>query len=445
MPVLLLSSLLGLPPDEAVADLPVAVAGDFTVRVGPGEVETAGKSVTVEEAVVLQVAPPECVTVTDEAHQRLPLFNNKAAPWIRGAKLRGVITQETTAAGMLVPDSVRVKLAKGDAPALAPDKDYAIDRRWGTFGRLEGGAIGEGTPVYVDYQYGVCRIDSVTVDASGKVSLVSGTSHVNVPWPPDLRDGHKRVVNVWLPGRLSKLADANLFPVQADTYPEPPRQQPTPAERLVPKSLARLRSGEKLTLLAWGDSVTVGTFVPDWQKNRWQEQFVARLKERFPKANIELVTAAWGGRSMRSFLNEPPGSQYNYKERVLGRKPDLVVSEFVNDAGLTPEGVEQQYGERLTEFREIGAEWIILTPHYVRPDWMKLASERDCDEDPRAYVKGLREFTAKHDVALADASLRWGHLWREGIPYTTLLLNAINHPDQRGMKLFADALMALFP
>jgi hypothetical protein len=30
------------------------------------------------------------------------------------------------------------------------------------------------------------------------------------------------------------------------------------------------------------------------------------------------------------------------------------------------------------------------------------------------------------------------------VPYSTLLVNAINHPDERGMALFADALMALF-
>ena len=56
----------------------------------------------------------------------------------------------------------------------------------------------------------------------------------------------------------------------------------------------------------------------------------------------------------------------------------------------------------------------------------------------------LRQFAARHDVALADASLRYGRLWRQGIPYNTLMLNAINHPDERGMRLFADALIALF-
>ena len=61
--------------------------------------------------------------------------------------------------------------------------------------------------------------------------------------------------------------------------------------------------------------------------------------ERFAKyqaANIELVTEAWGGRNTDSYLAEPPGSEHNYREKVLGRKPDLIVSEFVNDAGLNP-------------------------------------------------------------------------------------------------------------
>jgi hypothetical protein len=50
----------------------------------------------------------------------------------------------------------------------------------------------------------------------------------------------------------------------------------------------------------------------------------------------------------------------------------------------------------------------------------------------------------KNGLALADASKRWGRLWRQGIPYMTLMLNAINHPDPRGMGIFVDSLMELF-
>jgi len=445
MALLMLSSLLSVASCSSAAALPVTVADRFAVRVGPGEVEVGGRQVRVPTAVTLTVAPPELVHVHDEAYRHVPVFNPKAAPWTKGAKLKGVQTLETTAADMLVPDSVRVKLAPGDGQVLTPGKDYDLDRRWGTFGRLPGGVLTGESTVYVDYDYGLCRIDSIVVNHDGQVTLVSGTPHVNVPRPPAIPAGTERVANIWVPGRLKQLGTANLFPVEPDHYPEPPQQHPTPAERFLPHSLAKLRSGDKLNVLAWGDSVTVGTFVPDWQHNRWQEQFVARLKQRFPQANIELTTVAWGGRNMQSFLKEPPGSPHNYREQVLDRHPDLVVSEFVNDSYLKPADVERQYSERLEEFRKQGTEWIILTPHYVRPDWMGLSSQRDCDNDPRPYVKGLRAFAARHGVALADASLRWGHLWREGIPYTTLLLNSINHPDERGMKLFADALLALFP
>jgi len=443
---LCMSSLIALLPGLAgAAPLPLGIVGDFTVKVGPGTVEVDGKPVTLAQPATLGLDPAVLIEVHDERYDTLPVFNPQGAPWAKGAALRGVATQETTAAGLLVPDSVVVKAAPGNTPPLAVDRDYGLDPAWGTFGRLEGGAIADGQAVYVDYRYGLSRLDSVVLDGAGHARILRGTPHVCVPRPPEVPPGQLRVANIWLPGRLERLTEANLFPIEATSYPEPAPEKPSVAERLVPKAMAKLRSGEKVTILAWGDSVTVGTFVPDWQTQRWQEQFVARLRERYPQANIELVTVAWGGRNVQSFLAEPPGSEYNYQEQILDRHPDLIVSEFVNDAYLDPAGVEDQYGKLLADFQGIGAEWIILTPHYVRPDWMGLTSERDCDADPRPYVRGLREFAPRHNVALADASLRWGHLWREGIPYTTLLLNAINHPDERGMKLFADALMALFP
>ena len=262
---------------------------------------------------------------------------------------------------------------------------------------------------------------------------------------PPLADGESRLVNIWVPGRAEKLTEASILPVLEAAYPEPPKPTPTVAEKLVPKALAKLQNGEKIRILAWGDSVTDAGYLPNPATQRWQAQFVTRLRERFPKADIELINLGWGGRNTDSFLGEPPGSQWNYAEKVLGCKPDLIVSEFVNDAYMQPDVVETKYTKLLGDFQGIGAEWIILTPHYVRGDWMGLDRERDIDQDPRPYVAGLRAFAAKHNIALADASLRWGRLWRQDIPYSTLLSNAINHPDPAGMKLFADALMALFP
>jgi lysophospholipase L1-like esterase len=393
---------------------------------------------------VVNVPPPQWVEVKDEKHTNLPLFNARAGGWLKGVQLRGVRAQETTTPYLLDPASLVVQgSAEADAETFEKGKDFEADLNWGTIGRLPDGRIKDGQAVFVDYRYGRLRLDSIVRRRNGRLDLRVGDPRAAAPHPPSIAANESRLANIWIPGVLTNLTVQNLFPILESAYPEPAKATPSVAEVRLPKALAKLRAGEPLRILAWGDSVTDGSYVP--ARERWQEQWVARLRERFPKANIELITEAWGGRNTHSYTNEPPGSPHNYREKVLGAKPDLVVSEFVNDAGLSPKQVEERYRLFLADFVTLGAEWILLTPHYVRPDWMGLERERDIDNDPRPYVAGLREFAANRRVALADASLRYGRLWRQGIPYTTIMLNSINHPDGRGMKIFADALMELFP
>ncbi|MBI5385250.1 MAG: family 20 glycosylhydrolase [Verrucomicrobia bacterium] len=406
--------------------------------------------VTVQEpravTATVRVRPPEEMAVTAEQFDSLPLFNPRTGGWAKGAQLRGVRAQETTTPFLLNPESLVLRLGpEANSPLLEKGRDYEADLSWGTIGRTTNGALKENQAVFASYRYTPLRLDAVVLTRDGRVELRAGEGRSAAPLPPKLADNERPLANVWLPGRIPRLTNDHLFPILEATYPEPPQPVPAVAERLLPRALKKLREGSPLRVLAWGDSVTVGTYVPDPARERWQEQFVARLREKFPQAKIELLTEAWGGRNTSSYLAEPPGSPHNYREKVLGAKPDLIVSEFVNDAGLNPQQVEERYAKLLTDFQGLGAEWIILTPHYVRPDWMGLTRERDVDDDPRPYVAGLRAFAAKHDVALADAARRYGRLWRQGLPYSTLMLNSINHPDARGMKLFADALMELFP
>ncbi len=398
-----------------------------------------------EVAAELTVSPPDIITVKAEKYPELPLFDPNAAPWLKGRPLRGVQAQECSTTGVLQPDSVVVRESESPTSTVYEiGKDYQLDPFWGSLGRIDGGRIAEKQAVFVDYIYAQKRIDSVVRTKDGKLALRKGTPHVTNPGQPVLSDGEVRLANVFLSGRIEKLTPELLFPITETAYPEAPRTEPTIARRLLPQTMQKLNAGEKIRILAWGDSVTDAGYLPDPKTERWQEQFLARLREKYPKAKIELLTEAWGGRNSDTYRNEPPGSPKNYKEKVLALKPDLIVSEFVNDAGMQGEYLEKRYSEILADFREIGAEWVILTPHYVRADWMGLPSEKGIDEDPRPYTKSVREFCAKNNVALADAAKRYGRLWRQGIPYSTLMLNDINHPNKEGMKLFADALMGLF-
>jgi lysophospholipase L1-like esterase len=396
----------------------------------------------------LPVDKPDIITIRAERYGKLPDFNPKAwGGWQKGITLIGVRAHECTAKDALDPASLEVLSGVGaDAVTYERGNDYEADLDWGSVGRLPKGRIKADQAVFINYRYAKLRIDSVVVLANdGAVRLRKGEPHAATPLPPELKSGETRIANIFISGRIEKLAQENLFPILETVYPEPPKESPSPAERLLPKTMAKLRSGAPLRILAWGDSVTDGGFLPRKETDCWQTQFVEWLRQRFPTAKIELLTEAWPGSNTTQYIAEPAISVHNYKEKVLALKPDLIISEFVNDAYLNPQQVNEQYARLLADFKAISAEWIILTPHYVRPDWMNLQNQIGIDDDPRPYVKGLREFAAKNNVPIGDASLRWGRLWRQGIPYSTLLHNTINHPDARGMKLFADSLLELFP
>lgn len=433
--LMLFALLLGTQKIMAAAPK-MTIQDDWKVKVAVGDTSA-----------VFDIAPPEIIRVTDEKHDSLPVFNPKMPGYRRGVAPKMVRAQECSVAGATMTDTFVVKAApEADAKRFVTGVDYQIDP-WGTFGRLEGGAITDKMPVYVTYDYVPMRLDSVVL-SNGRLSLLPGKPHVSLPEPPPLTNNMKRVANIWISGPMTKLGEANLYPVLLypvleAVYPEPSKPAVAVAAKLLPKSWKKLENGEKIRILAWGDSVTDANYLPN-KDDRWQVQFVERLRKRFPKAEIELITEAWGGRNTTAYKNEPPGSPKNYKEKVLDLKPDLIVMEFVNDSWLKKPQLDEAYGKIRDEFHEIGAEWIILTPHYVRPDWMGLTSCRDCDDDPREYVKAVREFGTANNIAVADAAKRYGHLWREGIPYLTLMMNNINHPNAAGMKIFADALMELF-
>lgn len=399
-----------------------------------------------EIVATLDVPPPVAIRVEAERYVGLPKFTPEAGGgWKRGIALNGVKARECTTHGAIDPDSLKVSSGiSHDAVTYERGVDYDADLEWGSVGFLPGGRIEPEQPVYISYAYTEQRLDSIILDASGNILLRLGIPHIATPLPPRLSKGETRLANLFVEGRMEYLDADHCFPILETSYPDVPRQAPSIAEFLLPETMRRLRDGEPLKILAWGDSVTSGSFLANVDKERWQSQFAAKLRARFPDAQIELLSEAWGGRTTSAYLSEPAGSIHNYREKVLDAKPDLIVTEFVNDAGLPEDQYEPLYGRMLSDIRGIGAEWIILAPHYVRPDWMGLTRQREIDDDPRSYVKFLRAFTTKNRIALADTSLRYGRLWRQGIPYNTFMMNNINHPDVRGMKIFAESLMALF-
>lgn len=296
------------------------------------------------------------------------------------------------------------------------------------------GRIHPGDWITVDYRYSLRRLDSAIQLADGTETIRQGISRLTNPEPPPIAAGERRRANLYV-DYFGDGRKPDVFPIlessmQAATHT---------TAGLIPRTLAKLQRGEPLKIVCWGDSVTVG-FDASSPQRAYPAVFAARLRAAFPRAPIQVQVVAVSGSRSAQWLH-PTSVACNW-DRVAAARPDLITLEFVNDSGLTGERFASGYDDILARVRQLGAELILITPHFTRPAMMHFSTLRQPESRP--YVALLLEFAARHRLAVADASSRWGHLWKEGLPYPTLLHNGINHPDDRGHAIFADELMKCF-
>ena len=390
-----------------------------------------------------RVDPAETKEVKGE---RCRLSPDQPQRWAKGTALRQLQHmgpgRGVPANGAVDPKSVVVR--HGDR-VLAEGKDYLLDPVWGSLGIGPDSAVTSRDFVTVDYRYSLRRVDSVVRTAAGEALVRKGEHHLFSPEPPALQPGETRVANLFV-DYFCDGTDAERFPVTATAAAAVTGTTPG----RIPRTMAKIRAGQPVTIVCWGDSVTVGGDASDREKTRYAKVFERRVKEHFPETPFTVETVAVGGSNSRQWLypetfdsgKNPRVKQCRW-DLIEAAKPDLVTIEFVNDAGLSArERFEPVYNDILARLRKLGAEVILITPHFTMPDMMGFKGLRE--KEKRGYVLNLRRFAEEHGLALADASARWEHLWQEGIPYVTLLRNGINHPDDRGHALFADELMKCF-
>jgi lysophospholipase L1-like esterase len=431
---------------EALLRLPgvlpaASVALSTITRVGKWQIQVKTKSPA--SNTVLTVTPPAWVGVVKESYPELTQYNATLRGPKKGTILRALQAQEGTVQNLAGAQSIEV--FAGDArQEMVAGTDYQFDPRFGTIGRLAGGAIAANEPVFVSYSYLPLRIDAIVRETNGSVVIRQGEPSTSMPQTPVLAPGELLLGRIWWRHVVGGLTDAQIFPITDAAFPALTTTEKPPAQTTLTKIWSKLENGQPIKILAWGDSVTDGSFLPNPTADRWQNQFVTRLRQEFPRANITLDTESWRTHNSSDYLNAPRGSAKNFAAHVLALKPDLVISEFVNDAGYSAAQTKTVYETLLTKFQGIDASWIILTPNYTAPEHMNFTSEKSIDRDPRPYVDAVRAFARSKNILLGDAARLWGRLWRQGFPYSSLLINGVNHPNALGMRFYADVLMDLF-
>jgi len=375
---------------------------------------------------VLRVAPVAPLPVVQVRGQAVVIGDDAPNQWAAGTRLTALVNPTgSVAIGAVVPGSVVVRDAPRGATYRVND-DYLLDERWAAFSRVATGRIPQGATVYLDYDYCVSRLDTVQVAAGGAPSIRRGKAALVCPHPADAAGGApaeraQALANIWLRPGMTAITAADIYPIgPAPSLPAPDRA-PTGGLR------ERLAAGAPFTVVTLGDSVTAGGEASK-PELAFPMLFASALRTRYPRADIRVINAGVGG------TNSDYGLE-RLERDVIAHHPQLVVIEFVNDMGWPREKLRQNYHELFARIRAAGAEPVLLTPHYMWPEWMGPF------EASRATLK---EIAAEEKVGLADASARWGALRAVGIPYETLLVNGINHPDDRGHRMFVDALMELF-
>jgi acyl-CoA thioesterase-1 len=219
-----------------------------------------------------------------------------------------------------------------------------------------------------------------------------------------------------------------------EKWKRPPVQADLGVARL-PKTRQKLAAGEKVCIVAFGDSITAGGDASEPGLIFW-ERWVAALRLKYPRASIETTNGATGGDTTVQGLQR-------LQEKVLRQRPDLVLIGFgMNDHN------REGYGVPLAAFAanlramigriraDTGAEILLFSAFPPNPKWHYGSHNME------AYADATERVAREEQCAFADVYRFWMSFAARKKP-EDLLANNINHPNDFGHWIYFEALQAI--
>lgn len=196
---------------------------------------------------------------------------------------------------------------------------------------------------------------------------------------------------------------------------------------------ARLKGGQPVKIVAFGDSITAGGDASQpplifWR--RWADD----LQRRYPQSRITAVNGATGGDSTVQGLQR-------LQTKVLEEKPDLVLIGFgMNDhnvGGVPIPSFEANLKEMIARIRaETSAEVVLFSAFPPNPRW-KFGTHRMGD-----YAAATARVARENACACAEVFENWQAIASRKKP-EDLLANNINHPNDFGHWIYYRVLQEL--
>ncbi len=286
----------------------------------------------------------------------------------------------------------------------------------------------EGLPQTVHYQQG----QDYLLDASGQIWR---TPHSHIPdFGTNMLYGKEDFRHDQFPGFGNGPFFVYVDYAHREHWNRPPAKREFRAVRL-PKTQQKLKAGEKVRIVAFGDSITAGGDASEPGLIFWQ-RWAAGLRTRYPRATVEIVNGATGGDTTVQGLQR-------LEEKVLRQKPDLVLIGFgMNDHN------REGYGVALDAFAanlrtmigriraDTGAEIVLFSAFPPNPKW------HFGSHNMAAYAEATERVAQEEHCAFADVYHYWVSLAARKKP-EDLLANDINHPNDFGHWIYFAALRAI--
>jgi acyl-CoA thioesterase-1 len=219
-----------------------------------------------------------------------------------------------------------------------------------------------------------------------------------------------------------------------EKWEPPPAKTDLGAARL-PKTRQKLRAGEKVRIVAFGDSITAGGDASEPGLIFWQ-RWADALRRKYPRATIEATNSATGGDTTVQGLQR-------LQEKVLRQNPDLVLIGFgMNDHnregyGVPLDGFSENLRIMIDRIRAAtGAEVVLFSTFPPNPNW------HYGSQNMAAYADATERVAAEKHCAFADVYRLWMTVAARKKP-EDLLANNINHPNDFGHWVYFNALAAL--
>lgn len=209
------------------------------------------------------------------------------------------------------------------------------------------------------------------------------------------------------------------------------------AANALPKTMARLKGHQPLSLVIIGDSISAGCNASGWAggapyQPAYPELVRLHLEKQFG-SEVNLVNPSVSGTDTVWVLNSI--------DKVVESKPDLVMIAFgMNDAAGRPaadyqaniQKIIDRVREKLPE-----CEFVLIAPMTGNRDWVTLKPELF----PQ-YRDKLRELT-RPGIALADVTSVWTEILKVKHDWDQTG-NGVNHPNDWGHRVYTQVISSLF-